>query len=71
MLSVDSGYFPRFETPHHNPCAQCGRPIAAPEWVEEDRQAVAYLWHCHACGYKFESMAFFARPRQGVDAIAA
>lgn len=71
MISVDSGYFPHFETPHRNPCAQCGKPIAAPEWVEEDRQAVAYLWHCHACGYKFESMAFFSRPRRDLEAIAA
>jgi ribosomal protein L37AE/L43A len=39
--------------------------------VEEDRRATAYLWHCQACGYKFESMAFFKRPRRDTDATDA
>ena len=47
------------DLPKHNPCAQCGEPIALPEWVEETRGRVAYLWHCHACDYRFEAVAFF------------
>ncbi len=49
------------EAPRCNPCAQCGKPIAAPEWVEEDSRSRSYLWHCEACDYKFEAMAFFKR----------
>ena len=48
------------DLPKHNPCAQCGQPIALPEWVEETPGRVAYLWHCHACDYRFEAVAFFA-----------
>jgi hypothetical protein len=59
MSAFGSGDFPRFELPRHNPCAQCGRPIAAPEWIEESRTSAAFLWHCWACGYKFESVAVF------------
>jgi hypothetical protein len=47
------------DLPTHNPCAQCGRTIALPEWVEETPGRVAYLWHCHACDYRFEAVAFF------------
>ena len=28
-MAIDLGYLP-----HENPCAQCGQPIAAPDWVE-------------------------------------
>lgn len=52
------GYF--VELPRNNPCAQCHKPISTPEWVEHDAHHVAYLWHCHACDYQFEAMAYFA-----------
>ncbi len=45
--------------PHDNPCAQCGAPIAAPDWIEPGRGRVSYLWTCHACGYRFEAIAIF------------
>lgn len=44
--------------PKHNPCAQCGHPIAAPDWIEEEEDRTIYLWHCHACDYRFEAIAF-------------
>jgi NAD-dependent SIR2 family protein deacetylase len=46
-------------TPKRNPCAQCGSPIAVPEWIEEQEDRTVYLWHCHACDYRFEAIAFF------------
>jgi hypothetical protein len=58
------------DLPKHNPCAQCGQPIALPEWVEETRGRVAYLWHCHACDYRFEAVAFFDE-EQNSEALAA
>jgi hypothetical protein len=45
--------------PRNNPCAQCGAPIAIPEWVECDHGRAAYLWHCLACDYTFEAVAYF------------
>ncbi|MGE5158187.1 MAG: hypothetical protein ACM3OF_08565 [Gemmatimonas sp.] len=45
--------------PKQNPCAQCGHPIAAPDWIEEEADRTVYLWHCHACDYRFEAIAFF------------
>lgn len=45
--------------PHDNPCAQCGAPIAAPDWIEPGSGRVSYLWTCHACGYRFEAIAIF------------
>ncbi len=47
------------DLPSRNPCAQCGEPIAAPDWVEPGAKRVAYLWNCKACGYRFEAVAFF------------
>src|SRR5665647_3465161 len=32
-----------------NPCAQCGKPIATPEWIENGPRRTSYLWHCWAC----------------------
>ena len=63
MARLDSGYLPR-----GNPCAQCGKPIATPEWIESDRRRAAYLWHCWACDYRFEAIAIFEEPE---DALAA
>jgi hypothetical protein len=54
MARADLGYLP-----HKNPCAQCGQPIAAPDWVEAGPRRVSYLWHCRACDYRFEAVAFF------------
>jgi len=47
------------DMPKQNPCAQCGEPIAAPDWVEEQEDRTIYLWRCRACDYRFEAMAFF------------
>jgi hypothetical protein len=30
-----------------------------PEWIEAGQQSTAYLWHCHACDYRFEAVAYF------------
>jgi hypothetical protein len=61
MTKPDIGYLP-----HENPCAQCGKPIAAPEWTEAGPRRISYLWHCQACDYKFEAMAFY----EGADSEA-
>jgi hypothetical protein len=45
--------------PKQNPCAQCGKPIAMPEWVEVGEGRAAYLWHCWGCDYRFEAVAIF------------
>ena len=45
--------------PKQNPCAQCGKPIAMPEWIESSPGRAAYLWHCFACDYCFEAVAYF------------
>jgi C4-type Zn-finger protein len=66
MVAVRSR--PYENLPHENPCAQCGKPIATPEWFENGPHRTSYLWHCHACGYRFEAVAFFDSSE---DAIAA
>ncbi len=45
--------------PRQNPCAQCGKPIAMPEWVETSENRACYLWHCWSCDYRFEAIAIF------------
>ena len=62
MTRTDSGYLPR-----ENPCAQCGKPIATPEWIESGPNRTAYLWHCLACDYLFEAVAYF----DDAEALAA
>lgn len=57
--------------PRGNPCAQCGKPIAVPEWVEPEPGRVSYLWRCTACDYRFEAMAFFAHSEPDHQALAA
>ena len=64
MARIEFGSLPR-----GNPCGQCGKPIAAPEWVETDPHRPSYLWHCQACDYRFEAIAYFAESDQ--QAIAA
>jgi hypothetical protein len=57
--------------PKQNPCAQCGKPIAFPEWVEAEPGRTSYLWRCRACDYSFEAMAFFAYSESDREALAA
>src|SRR5437773_1369401 len=47
MTRTDFGSLPR-----GNPCAQCGKPIAVPEWVEAESGRVSYLWRCQTCDYR-------------------
>jgi rubredoxin len=57
--------------PRENPCAQCGRSIALPEWVEAEPGRTFYLWRCMACDYRFESIAYFDSEPADNEAIAA
>jgi hypothetical protein len=57
--------------PQGNPCAQCGKPIAAPEWIENGPRRISYLWHCRACDYQFEAVAFYDASRSNPEALAA
>jgi hypothetical protein len=66
MDGFDSGYLPR-----GNPCAQCGKPIPMPDWIESGPDCTCYLWTCRACGYQFEAMAFFAEARPEHEPLAA
>jgi hypothetical protein len=66
MASMDLG-----SLPYKNPCAQCGKPIAAPEWIEAGPRRASYLWHCWACDYRFEAVAFFDDSQQDGEALAA
>jgi hypothetical protein len=66
MARSDFGYLPR-----GNPCAQCGKPIATPEWIESGPKRASYLWHCWACDYQFEAVAFFDEPDSDSEALAA
>ena len=66
MAKFDFGYMPR-----GNPCAQCGAPIAAPEWIESGPQRVSYLWYCRACDYRFEAVAFYDRSNSESEPLAA
>lgn len=66
MSRMDLGYLPQ-----RNPCAQCGKPIAAPEWIENGPGRTSYLWHCSACDYEFEAVAFFRDSQPDSEALAA
>lgn len=50
---------PRENQPRENPCAQCGKPIARPDWVEHSEGRTSYLWNCRACNYRFEAIAIY------------
>jgi ribosomal protein L37AE/L43A len=65
MVRHDSGL------PHENPCAQCGKPIAAPDWIENGPRRISYLWHCRACDYEFEAVAFYDASHPSQEALAA
>jgi hypothetical protein len=45
--------------PRENPCAQCGKPIPRPDWVEHSEGRTSYLWNCRACNYRFEAIAIY------------
>jgi hypothetical protein len=64
MAKLDFGSLPQ-----GNPCAQCGKPIATPEWIESGPRRTSYLWHCWACDYQFEAVAFFEE--EDSEALAA
>src|SRR5436309_14098434 len=57
--------------PHGNPCAQCGKPIDSPEWIESGPGRTSYLWHCWACDYQFEAVAFFDDQDEHSEPLAA
>src|SRR5829696_5083002 len=64
MARLDSGYLPR-----GNPCAQCGKPIPRPDWVESSPGRTSFLWFCRACDYRFEAIAIYEEADP--DALAA
>ena len=66
MARINFGSLPR-----ENPCAQCGKPIALPEWVETEPGRISYLWRCRACDYRFEAVAFFDHPDLDQEPLAA
>jgi hypothetical protein len=66
MARTNLGYLPT-----ENPCAQCGKPIAAPEWIENGPHRTSYLWRCSACDYEFEAVAFFADSESTSEPLAA
>ena len=61
MAKIDVRYLP-----HGNPCAQCSKPIAHPTGLKTVRAAFSYLWHCQACDYRFEAVAFFEAIRKPI-----
>ena len=64
MARLDSSYLPR-----GNPCAQCGKPILRPDWVESSPGRTSFLWFCRACDYRFEAVAIYEEADP--DALAA
>jgi hypothetical protein len=65
MARIDFSSLPR-----ENPCAQCGKLIAIPEWIEAEVGRTFYLWRCQACDYRFEAVAYFDS-RSDQEALAA
>jgi hypothetical protein len=66
MARFDSGYLPR-----GNPCAQCGKPIPLPDWVEHSSGRTSYLWTCLACDYRFEAIAIYPEAESEHPPLAA
>jgi hypothetical protein len=64
MIGSGSSYLPR-----ENPCAQCAKPIARPDWIESSPGRTSFLWFCRACNYRFEAIAIYDEANP--DAIAA
>jgi hypothetical protein len=71
MTKTTMGKTTTGEIPRQNPCAQCGAPIAQPDWIEPGEGRVSYLWNCHACGYRFEAIAIFDEPAVAYPPLAA
>jgi hypothetical protein len=58
--------------PKQNPCAQCGKAISMPEWIESlPGGRTAFLWHCYACDYRFEAVAYFGEAATEQEPLAA
>jgi hypothetical protein len=68
MVAVRSRSLQTENLPRQNPCAQCGIPIAVPEWFENGPHRTSYLWRCQTCGYRFEAVAFFDSPEHAIAA---
>ena len=66
MATVDFGSLPL-----GNPCAQCGAPIPAPDWIENRARRISYLWHCRVCDYRFEAVAFYEVAQPDREPLAA
>ena len=66
MARMNFGY-----QPQGNPCAQCGKPIASPEWTENGPRRISDLWRCEACDYRFEAVAFYDASHSEREALAA
>lgn len=58
-------------SPRGNPCCQCGQLISVPEWIETQPGRTCYLWHCLACDYRFEAVAYFEDSETDEPALAA
>jgi hypothetical protein len=70
MVNTYGGDIPK-DIPRQNPCAQCGAPIAQPDWIEPGEGRISYLWNCRACGYRFEAIAIFNEPAVEYPPLAA
>jgi len=57
--------------PRGNPCAQCGKPIASPDLIEQGDVRVAYLWNCRVCHYRFEAVAILDTHEAEREPLAA
>ncbi len=66
MARANLGFLPR-----GNPCAQCGKPIALPDWVEQGQGRISYLRSCRACDYRFEAIAIFDERQVEPEPLAA
>ena len=40
-------------------------------WIEQGDGRAAFLWHCYACDYQFEAIAYFPDGNDGGHALAA
>jgi hypothetical protein len=45
--------------PSNNCCAQCGKLIRDPDWMETSGDRVMFVWRCSACDYEFETIAIY------------
>jgi hypothetical protein len=57
--------------PRGTPCAQCSKPIASPDWIEQGAGRISYLWTCRACHYRFEAIAILDARAVEPEPIAA